>query len=265
MQGLMTRTDNPYLLDPAQFEILAAALGDTPQTLHSLHLLRRHLCRAYVLGPLSQFQAAVVQAVAWPEEPTSFGSDAGAVWEILQRVPDWDCVVVDEGVAAPLGAIMEAEVGSAVRYLDDVYHTLTQPVAPYRHPSVRELVPADLALLEAAPLELRASLWESTAALLTEGVVACAIIEGEIVATALVSGSSGGYADVGVYTCEAYRRQGLATAAASLVARRVQSEGRTPVWSAGGTNAASLRVAQKLGFKEVSRRRYVIPEGRRPV
>jgi predicted GNAT family acetyltransferase len=139
-------------------------------------------------------------------------------------------------------------------------------VADFHHPNVRELGPADLSLLGAAPLELRASLWESTAVLLKEGVVACAIIEGEIVATALTSAYSDGYADVGVYTCEAYRSRGLATAAASLVARRVQQAGRTPVWSAGGTNAASLRVAHKLGFEEVSRRRYVIPAIRsRPV
>ena len=32
------------------------------------------------------------------------------------------------------------------------------------------------------------------------------------------------------------------------------------MWSAGGHNAASLRVAEKLGFVEVSRRVYVIPE-----
>jgi predicted GNAT family acetyltransferase len=63
-----------------------------------------------------------------------------------------------------------------------------------------------------------------------------------------------------VYTKEAYRRRGFATAAASLVARRVQEAGQIPVWSAGGHNVASLRVAEKLGFEEVSRRVYVIPE-----
>jgi GNAT superfamily N-acetyltransferase len=255
----MTQSDSPYLLDPVKFEALAAALGDTPETLHSVHLLRRHLCRAYVLGPPARFEAVVVQSVAWPEEPTSFGSDAGAVWRVLRRVSGWDCVVADVDVAAPLGGLIEAEVGGAVRYLDDVYHTLTRPVTVFRHPSVREMGPADLSLLEAAPLELRASLWESTTVLLNDGIVACAIVEGEIVATALVSACSTRYADVGVFTREAYRRQGLATAAGSLVAQRVQQAGRVPVWSAGGTNAASLRVAGKLGFEEVSRRRYVIP------
>jgi predicted GNAT family acetyltransferase len=68
------------------------------------------------------------------------------------------------------------------------------------------------------------------------------------------------YGEVGVYTAEAYRGQGMATAAASLVVQGVRETGRVPVWSAGGTNAASLRVAEKLGYVEVSRRRYVIPK-----
>ena len=51
----------------------------------------------------------------------------------------------------------------------------------------------------------------------------------------------------------------VATAAAALVAERVQAHGRIPVWSCGGTNVASLRVAAKLGFREVSRRVYLLP------
>jgi predicted GNAT family acetyltransferase len=63
---------------------------------------------------------------------------------------------------------------------------------------------------------------------------------------------------VGVYTEEAFRGRGFATAAASLVIQRVQEMGRIPVWSAGEHNIPSLAIAQKLGFVEVSRRRYVI-------
>ena len=56
-------------------------------------------------------------------------------------------------------------------------------------------------------------------------------------------------------TLEEWRGRGLATAAASLVAQAIQESGRAPMWSAG--NPASLRVAQKLGFVEVSRRVYI--------
>ena len=51
--------------------------------------------------------------------------------------------------------------------------------------------------------------------------------------------------------------KGFASSAASIVVRRIQERGRTPVWSAGEGNAASLRVAAKLGFVEVSRRVYL--------
>ena len=51
---------------------------------------------------------------------------------------------------------------------------------------------------------------------------------------------------------------GFATAAASIVTRRMQETHRIPVWSSGEDNMASLRVARKLGFQEVSRLIYVI-------
>ena len=47
---------------------------------------------------------------------------------------------------------------------------------------------------------------------------------------------------------------GLATASESIVARRIKDLGRIPVWSAGEDNEASLHIAAKLGFAEVSRR-----------
>ena len=43
-------------------------------------------------------------------------------------------------------------------------------------------------------------------------------------------------------------------------ASRLQQQALIPVWSAGETNAASLQVARKLGFAEVSRRIYLIPK-----
>ena len=65
------------------------------------------------------------------------------------------------------------------------------------------------------------------------------------------------YGDIGVRTYEDWRGMGYASPSASIVARRIQDWGRTPVWSAGEDNAASLRVATKLGFVEVSRRIFL--------
>jgi hypothetical protein len=247
-------------LDPDAGQALADVLGDTPETLISVHLLRHGLCRAYVAGDPADFEGAIVQATGFPTEPTGFGSDAGVLWALLQAVEGWDCINVSTTCAHPLGDLLSQGTGTTVRYLDDVYHTLTAAATEVENRAVRLLTEVDLDLLASARPELRASCWESVEGLLTEGIVACAVVEGHIVATALTAARTERYAEVGVYTEEAYRRRGCATAAASLVARQVQEAGQIPVWSAGGHNTASLRVTHKLGFVEVSRRVYVIPE-----
>jgi predicted GNAT family acetyltransferase len=94
--------------------------------------------------------------------------------------------------------------------------------------------------------------------LLTHGIAACAIVAGQIVSFAHTYARSERHADIGVATVEAWRGRGFGTAAASLVARRVQEAGQTPVWSTGEDNAASLRVARKIGFTQVSRRTYLV-------
>ena len=249
------------LLDPEQFHDLAYALGlgDTPETVHAVHLLRQGTCKAYVAGTPSRFTGAVIQANAWPAEPVGFGSEPTVLWELLQQVKGWDCILVDSEQAIALGEIIASELGATVRYLDDVYHTYTRSGAVFQHETVQRLTLADLPLLESAPPELRASLWDSPKELLTEGVVACGIVSGRVVATALTTAYSDLYADVGVYAAEEHRCQGLATAAAWLVVEGVREAGWIPVWSAGEHNQPSLRVAHKLGFQKVSRRTYVIP------
>jgi predicted GNAT family acetyltransferase len=94
--------------------------------------------------------------------------------------------------------------------------------------------------------------------LLTEGIIAAAIVDGGVVAIAHTAARTERHADLGVATLPAWRGRGLATAAAALVAERVRAAGQIPVWSTGETNAASRRVAQKLGFREVARRTYLI-------
>ena len=193
-----------------------------------------------------------------PSEPNGFGRDPQLLWDLLSAVEGWECVLVDTECAHVLGEIIEREMGTGVRYLDDICTVLTEPVVPVPAQDVRQLTAADLSLLESASPELRASCWVSPGALLCGGIVVSAIVSGRIVATALTSACSERYAEVGVYTEEAFRGRGFATAAASLVVQQVQETGRIPVWSAGEHNVPSLSVAQKLGFVRVSRRTYVI-------
>jgi GNAT superfamily N-acetyltransferase len=57
--------------------------------------------------------------------------------------------------------------------------------------------------------------------------------------------------DVSIETLPGYRRQGLAARAARTLIRHMRGVGRAPVWGALETNAASRRLAARLGFVEI--------------
>ena len=254
----MSAAAEPAALGPEHYAQLAEALGDTPHTVLTQHVLREGNCLVYVSGPPSDLAGAIIQSESLPAEPVGFGSDPEVLWRLLGLATGWECLLVGTACAAPLGEMMSRELGRPVRYLDDIAFTLTRPVVRERHPAVRLLWSNDLCFLTSAPSEQRDSFWRSPKELLEHASIACAIIGGEIVSSALVAGQSARHAEVGVYSRADHRHEGLAAAAASLVCEQVQARGLTPVWSAGGHNTPSLNLARKLGFVEVSRRRYVI-------
>jgi RimJ/RimL family protein N-acetyltransferase len=59
--------------------------------------------------------------------------------------------------------------------------------------------------------------------------------------------------DVSVDTLEEFRGRGLAPRAAREMVRLMRTRGKSPVWGAVETNAASLSVARRLGFVEAGR------------
>ena len=258
--GASDKRRAPHRADGDERGILIDALGDSPETCISVHLLTQGLCDAYLAGNPAHFRGLIVQSHQDPGESTGFGADARLLWELLKVAQGWWCVNVSESCASRLGAIVEEETGRAVRYYGDVYHTLTRPAAPFGHEAVRLLNLADLEMLGSAAAEVRGGGWESAERMLEKGIVAGAVAEGRLVATAYTSARSRKHTDVAVSVLEGWRGLGLATAVASLVAREVQKAGQVPVWSCGEDNAASLRVARKLGFVEVLRRTYVIPQ-----
>ena len=252
---------SPYTpLDEEGCLILANALGDSPETAISVHRLRNGFCRSFVAGDPGQFDGAIIQENFLPTEPTAFGSDAGILWDLLKLVEGWDCVNVASECAIALGKIIEKETGSRVRYYGDVYHALYRPAARFQNDFVRQLTLEDLELLESEPKELQGAGFGSPRCMLTRGIAACAIVSGRIAAIAHTSAQTDRYADIGVFTAAEWRGRGFSTTAASIVAQRIQDSGQIPAWSAGEDNFASLRVAQKLGFVEVGRRTYVIPQ-----
>ena len=246
-------------LDSADFAELANTLGDTPETVVAVHLLRKKLCKAFVAGSPTSFSAAIVQGHFDSEEPRGFGTEARAMWELLQLVEGWDCIGVNRQCAKLLGDLIEKSNRVKVRYYGDVYHSLTRPVQLFTSEYVRELTTQDRNLIASAPIEIQGSGYENMETMLSEGIVAGAIDADQLVSIAHTSGVTDLHGEIGVGTLEPWRKRGLCSAAASIVSNRLQEQGRVPVWSTGEDNFASLRVAAKLGFQEVSRRTYVIP------
>ena len=250
----------PVPLDDNEVRRLIEAIEETPETVIPLHLLMQGTCKAYAVGDPASADAVVVQSDSLGAEPFGIGNDVEGLWALLCHLEGWTCVDVSPYVAPRLGALIREATGSRVCYYDDVYHTLTRPAPAIDEPAVRELTRDDLGLLEAAGV-VGASFRGALPALLEAGAAAGAVVDGRVVGTARTAAITARYADIGVSTDETWRGRGFATAAAAIVASRVQEAGRTPVWSCGEDNLASLRVARKLGFEEVSRLTFVI---RRP-
>ena len=249
------------MLSQRERDVVADALGDSPETAIPAHLLRRGLAAAYVDGSMSSFNGVIVQSHSLPREPWCFGNDPNAVWGLLRELDEWDGQPISPNVSADLAvrlaALIEQDANVRVNHYGDVYHTLTGRINVFSTPEVRQLGIGDANLVaahESNPHRMGFSTFED---LLTEGMVAGTVVENKLVAVAHTNAVTTGYGDIGVFTDEGWRGRGFATAAARIVAHRIREIGRTPVWSAGEDNAASLRVAAKLGFVEISRRVYL--------
>jgi hypothetical protein len=238
---------------------LADALPEDVETMTGIHRLRRGIARAWIAGTPEEPVAAVVQSRFLIEEPALYGGDPDAGWAVLQAVPGWLAVNAERSVAPELAALIEAETGQACSLRDEYYYTLERSVAPFRDPAVRLLGLGDLAMVEAATEALAMHGWRfgSAEALLSDGLLAGAVVDGELVAVAFSAAATPRYIEVGIKTHEAWRGRGCSTAAASIVCAEIQRAGKIPVWSTEEDNIASQRVGAKLGFREVSRRVYV--------
>ena len=240
---------------------LADALDDTPETVIPVHLLRRGLADAWVAGTAPRFDGVIVQAHLLQQEPWCFGRDPSAIWGLLRPLNDWGRQIISPNVPADLASqlttLIKQEADVQCRQYGDVYHTLSGPINEFTVPEVRLLGLEDEGLLAAYRSNPSDKGFATFEDLLTDGVAAGAVVEGSLVALAHTNAMTARYGDIGVATDELWRGKGFASSAASIVARRIQERGRTPVWSAGEGNAASLRVAAKLGFVEVSRRVYL--------
>jgi RimJ/RimL family protein N-acetyltransferase len=240
---------------------IAEALGDSPETVIPLQFLRDGRCEVLVVGDPGELEGVIIQSTEMPEEPIAFGSSAEAVASLIPHLEGWACLNVPIALADDLVEAVAAAAGTdGVRMLDDVYHELRTPVPPSEREDVRLLTDADAALIESAPPGMAEDGGARLRETIARGHVAGAIRDGALVSIAHTFAISDRHADIGVVTHPDWRGQGLGTAVAAEVAKAIQDGGRTPVWSCGGTNLASLRIAARLGFVEVSRRIYLIPD-----
>ncbi len=238
-----------------EFQLLAKALAGSPQAATAVHLLGRGLCTAHVAGELSSPTAAVVVPDFRPERVLAFGHDLDALWHLLCTLRHWKTVNTSPGASSVVSARMEERFESSVRRHECAYFVLTVPPPALVHPLVRRLTPDDEPLIEEAPPFLQQGrLFGGPRALLREGIIAGAVDQGKLVATAHTATMTADYADIGVATLDAYRRQGIAAAAASLVCQAVQAMNRVPVWDCATDNVASVHLAEKLGFRPIDGR-----------
>ncbi len=242
---------------------LADALPENVESMTGIHRLRRGIANAWVAGTPEEPRASVVQSRFLVEEPALYGSDPEAGWSLLREVPGWLAVNAGSAVAPRLAELIESETGEHCTLRAEHYYRLDQRAASFSDPLVRVIGPADLAMVEAAtePLSMHGWRYGSAKSLLSDGWLAGAVIDGELVAVAFSAAETSRYVEVGIKTHEDWRGRGFSTAAASLVCAAIQAGGKTPVWSTEDDNFASQRVGAKLGFREVSRRIYVNRSG----
>lgn len=240
--------------------MICRTIGDTPFSVIPLHDLRRCPVNVALIGSLDNIQALVIQAHFTVEEPSAFGTDARAIAKALATVEGWTCINVAADIAQDLKKVLERQYGYSFRAYGDIYYRLEQSLAPlnFDHPQVtiQLLSPDD----DFRPAEADADGWVYDDNWADGDIVALAIVEDRVVATASMTAWSDVYADVGVYTHSDWRKQGISRALSHRVMDAVQARGLIPVWSTGEDNLASRRVAEKLGMTCYGKRIYLIQE-----
>ena len=122
-----------------------------------------------------------------------------------------------------------------------------------RRGRVRTLGPGDLkaaaALSDAVSWVFKT--WGGAAGAVASGTFCGAWLEGKLVSVAGTFFQGEQFEDLGVATEPAYQGLGLSTACAHLACAAIQARGRVPSWNTSTDNPASMRVAEKLGFRWV--------------
>lgn len=137
------------------------------------------------------------------------------------------------------------------RYLFE--YTESQPPATPILPSGFEIREINSELLPAIHGDIVPALfWNSSGEFLEKGKGYCIVNSGNIAAWAFSAAVSNSEIDIGIETSENYRNRGFAAAAAKMMIKYAFDAGKSPVWACHCNNAASKRLAEKIGFEKTS-------------
>jgi RimJ/RimL family protein N-acetyltransferase len=103
--------------------------------------------------------------------------------------------------------------------------------------------------------------WGGPAGLAASGYAWGAFVGGRLVSVACSFFVGAQYEELGVVTEAEFRGLGLSAACAGALCEDIRSRGRRPSWTTSPDNSASLRVAEKLGFR-LERYDYLYVVGR---
>jgi RimJ/RimL family protein N-acetyltransferase len=164
-----------------------------------------------------------------------------------------------ESLSARLTPSEPAERVERIEFRDCDAHSEAQDELRRRLPSGYEMRPIDRPLLQRC-------VWRDDMAFycgsldnfLVNGVGLCMMRGDEIIVETYASSLGEGYAETGAITNAAYRGRGYAPIACAYLFEALERRGFRAYWSCDAGNPASIRVAQKLGFR--SQRVYQILE-----
>ncbi|MCX5740940.1 MAG: GNAT family N-acetyltransferase [Proteobacteria bacterium] len=195
-----------------------------------------------------------VEANAIAADPASW-REAGVIGNDAARLM---VVVADDPPLAALIALVERRADCAILTASEaiaaalprftsraILHTLDDPDAI---PDVDGAIvlPEDASLAHVPP-----ALAEELTRMRPTRTIWCAYVDGEPVAFAYAPWRTAAWFDVSIDVLSGARQLGLGTIVAAAMLRDERAHGRAPVWGADEANAASLRLAARLGFTPI--------------
>lgn len=157
---------------------------------------------------------------------------------------------------------------STLRAVENLFYGFTQP-APnaLMAPTLADLhfVPIDQQLLLTETLEnvslIRDEvrwMWPSFDHFYAHGLGMAAVIPGRVLCWCTAEYMSPTMCGIGITTDEAYQGRGLASATTARFVQLCQQRGITPYWECGRWNGPSMRVAEKVGFTQLTTEQFWI-------